>query len=69
MIVEFIEPGAKVTMIGGIKGKVSAVMIEDGPRVSYKVIWPNGQNLEEKWIPAFAIEPPEEHRMKGFGKG
>lgn len=63
-----LEPGAEVTLLGGIKGIILCVMIEDGPRVSYKVMWPAGTDLKEQWVSSLVIKPPEDHSIRvGFG--
>lgn len=63
-----LEPGTEVTLIGGIKGIILCVMIEDGPRVSYKVMWPAGADLKEQWVASFVIKPPDDNLIRvGFG--
>jgi hypothetical protein len=64
-----LKPGTDVTLLGGIKAVITAVLIEDFDRISYKAIWPNGANLEEKWIPDCAIEKPQHNTIKaGFAR-
>lgn len=62
-----LKPGTEVTLLGGIKAVIVAVMIEDVGRVSYKAMWPDGGNLQEKWVEDFIIQKSDAPRVKvGF---
>ena len=64
-----LEPGTEVTLLGGIKGVIIAVMIEGGGRVAYKVLWPNGTSLTEMWVDTFVLQEPHVNEIRiGFGK-
>lgn len=67
-MLEVIAPGESVELEGGIHGKIAAVMIEDGPRISYKVMWPNGNVIAQEWIPSFMLKRTEPKKLTlGFG--
>lgn len=59
--IRVLKPGTEVDLIGGIKGVVVAAMIDGlGCNVSYRVMWPNGQTFEDKWVADMLVEKSPE---------
>lgn len=59
------KPGSEVTIWGGPKARIEAVLIEDG-KVSYKVRFWNGSALATGWVDENMIEGDAPKTAIGF---
>lgn len=54
--IEVFRPGAVASLWGGVKAKVDQVLIEGDEKVSYRIKYWSGSQLQNEWISANMIE-------------
>lgn len=64
---EVFSLGTEVEICGGVVAKITGIMIEPGPSVSYRVIWCNDKTICDRWVPEISVQKHDPDRLKiGF---
>ena len=60
--------GSQVLIRGLVEGQITAITIEDGANITYRVAYWNGQKLENDWMPSLVLTfgPEARTRVVGF---
>jgi hypothetical protein len=66
-LLQVIAPGSPVILADEINATVTAVMIREGGRVSYQVVWWESRSRREEWINGLEVKPCDQARSLKLG--